>query len=207
MFHFNCENDDAEAVAASIDAISERFGAALDAVEWVSPRWRHRVHERRLPARALRVGVAHVRRSPRRAGLLEPGEAVITQTAELVVSVLDVVHNEIDVAVVDAAVEPHMPDHLIYGTSPRLASHEPGDHRVMIAGRTCLAGDVFGDYRVNTPLRVGDEVRFADAAGYTMVKANWFNGVTRPSIVVRRLDGSVDVVRRFGYEDFESDLS
>ena len=207
MFHFNCENADVDAVVASIEAISTRFGTALDAVDWVSLGGGIAFTNDGFPLEKFADALSALADRHGVQVYLEPGEAVITQTAELVVTVLDVVRNEIDVAVVDAAVEPHMPDHLIYGTSPRLSSHEHGEHRVMIAGRTCLAGDVFGDYRVNSPLRVGDEVRFADAAGYTMVKANWFNGVSRPSIVVRRLDGTVDVVRRFGYEDFESDLS
>ena len=119
----------------------------------------------------------------------------------------DVVHNELPVAIVDASIEAHMLDHLIYGTTPAIAFPPPGAHRTLVAGRTCLAGDSFGDHSLDAPLAVGDEVRFADAAGYTMVKANWFNGVPRPSIVVRRLDGSIDVVREFSYEDFRSNLS
>jgi carboxynorspermidine decarboxylase len=99
-----------------------------------------------------------------------------------------------------------MPDHLIYATSPHLTSPAPGDHRTMVAGRTCLAGDVFGEYHLERPLRVGDEVRFADAAGYTMVKSNWFNGLPRPSIAVRRLDGCIEAVRVFGYDDFKGSL-
>ena len=82
-----------------------------------------------------------------------------------------------------------------------------GSDPVTIAGRTCLAGDVFGEFALERPLGVGDEVRFADAAGYTMVKTTWFNGLRMPSIVVRRLDGDIDVVREFGYDDFERNLS
>jgi carboxynorspermidine decarboxylase len=100
-----------------------------------------------------------------------------------------------------------MLDHLIYGTHPRVAAPAGGPHRVMIAGRTCLAGDVFGDYSLGGPLHPGDEVRFADAAGYTMVKTTWFNGLRMPSIVVRRLDGTIETVRRFDYDDFEGSLS
>ncbi len=133
---------------------------------------------------------------------LEPGEACITSSAELVTTVLDVVHNEVDVAIVDASVEAHMPDHLIYATSPRIVAPAAGGHRTIIAGRTCLAGDVFGEYDLAARPCIGDEVRFGDAAGYTMVKTSWFNGLTMPSIVVRRLDGSVEVVREFDYEDF-----
>ena len=139
---------------------------------------------------------------------LEPGEAVITGTAQLVTTVLDVVHNEVDVAVVDASIEAHMLDHLIYGTqSPcrravrrrRIRSRSPV---ARASPATCS-----GSSRSNEPLRVGDEVRFADAAGYTMVKTTWFNGLRMPSIVVRRLDGTVEVVREFGYDDFERSLS
>jgi diaminopimelate decarboxylase len=78
----------------------------------------------------------------------------------------------------------------------------PGAFPMMIAGRTCLAGDLFGSYELEAPLKIDDEVRFADAAGYTMVKKNWFNGVAMPSIVVRRLDGTIELVRSFDYNDY-----
>ena len=78
---------------------------------------------------------------------------------------------------------------------------------MIVAGRTCLAGDVFGEYDLQTPLKIGDEVRIADAAGYTMVKKNWFNGVAMPSIVVRRLDGTMEILRKFRYKDFKRSLS
>ena len=207
MFHFNCENDDVDALCRSLDVIGDRYADVLDAIEWVSlgggiaftaPDYPIDRLCRHLKAFAERFSVQLY---------LEPGEAAITRSAELVTTVLDVVDNEMPVAVVDAAVEPHLPDHLIYGTSPALTAPAPGAHRVQIAGRTCLAGDVFGEYSLASPLQVGDEVRFADAAGYSMVKTSWFNGIPKPSIVVRRLDGTVDIVREFTYADFESDLS
>jgi carboxynorspermidine decarboxylase len=205
MFHFNCENDDIDDLAATVEHISDRYADVLATMSWVS----------------LGGGIAFtspgypverfcelLRRFSERFGVqvyLEPGEACVTSSAELVTTVLDVVHNEVDVAIVDASVEAHVPDHLIYGTSPSV-SLPPGDHRTIIAGRTCLAGDVFGDYRLAATPAIGDEVRFEDAAGYSMVKTSWFNGLAKPSIAIRRLDGSVDVVRRFGYEDFRSSL-
>jgi len=100
-----------------------------------------------------------------------------------------------------------MLDHLIYRTSPKIASPESGARRMMIAGRTCLAGDVFGEYDLNKRLTIGDEVRIADAAGYTMVKKNWFNGLPMPAIVVHRLDGTMETLRKFGYKDFKHSLS
>lgn len=207
MFHFNCENDDVADVIHAIDRISARYGPVLERMTWVSlgggisftaPGYPVDRFADALRAFADRHGVQVY---------LEPGEAVVTESAELVTTVLDVVHNEVDVAVVDASLDAHLPESLVYDILPEVSSPPPGAHRVMIAGRTCLAGDVFGDVALASVLRVGDEVRFGDVAAYTMVKANWFNGVPRPSIVVRRLDGTVEVVREFRYEDYRRSLS
>ena len=138
---------------------------------------------------------------------LEPGEAAITNCAELVTTVLDVIHNKIDIAIIDASLEAHLMDHLIYRTTPKLISPRPGINQIMISGLTCLAGDVFGEYNLDVRLEIGSKVRIADVAGYTMVKKNWFNGISMPSVVVRRLDGTVEIIREFGYEDFKYSLS
>jgi carboxynorspermidine decarboxylase len=124
-----------------------------------------------------------------------------------VTSVLDIVHNGVDVAIVDAGVEPHMLDLLVYRMDAKVDLPEGGTHRYMVAGRTCLAGDVFGTYDFADPLRIGSRIAFADAAAYTLVKKNWFNGLPMPAIAVRRLDGSIDVVRSFDYEDYLNSLS
>jgi len=208
MFHFNCENDNFPALSASLDAIGRKYGKVLKSMEWVSlgggvafTKDGYPLADfcRRLKQFADDFGVQVY---------LEPGEAAITQSAELVATVLDVVHNKLPVAVLDVAMEAHLLDHLIYRTSPKITRPaQGGSHRTLLAGRSCLAGDVFGTYDLNRPIKVGDQVRFADAAGYSMVKKNWFNGVRMPAIAVRRLSGSVEVVRRFDYEDFVSQLS
>ena len=128
MFHFNCENDDVDDLATAIADISDRYADVLDAVDWVS----------------LGGGIAFtapdypvdrfcelLRGLRDRFGVqvyLEPGEACVTSSAELVTTVLDVVHNEVDVAIVDASVEAHMPDHLIYATSPPVVTPAAGEH-------------------------------------------------------------------------------
>jgi carboxynorspermidine decarboxylase len=207
MFHFNCENDDFDALRTAVGVIAERYADVLHSMEWISlgggisftaPGYPVDQFSAMLRDLADRFDVQIY---------LEPGEAAITGSAQLVTTVLDVVHNDVDIAVVDASLEAHMLDHLIYSTNPQVDAPAPGAHPVTIAGRTCLAGDVFGEFALDRPLRVGDEVRFADAAGYTMVKTTWFNGLRMPSIVVRRLDGDVEVVREFGYDDFERSLS
>ena len=132
---------------------------------------------------------------------------IITQAGELVTKVVDIVRNRVAIAIVDASTEAHMLDLLIYRTPAKMEQNGAGRFRYMVAGRSCLAGDVFGTYRFKSPLKVGSIIRFSDAAGYTMVKSNWFNGLKMPSIAVKRLDGSIDVVRQFTYKDFVNSLS
>ena len=207
MFHFNCENDDFATFSEHLDALGEQYAEALSRVEWISlggglyftkPDYPVEDFCAKLKDFADKFGVQIY---------LEPGESAITGCAELVTTVVDVVHNEIDVAIVDASVEAHMLDLLIYRLSAKIDAAVPDGLQYMIAGRSCLAGDIFGTSRFPDPLAVGDEVRFADAAGYTMVKKNWFNGLQMPAIVVRRLNGDLEILRDFSYNDFLDNLS
>jgi len=207
MFHFNCENDDIDNIIDAIEQLGNRYGWMLGKMQWVSLGGGIYFTKDGYPIDRFCEALKTFSEKYAVQVYLEPGEAAITQSAELVTTVLDVVHNEIDIAIVDSFVEGHLLDHLIYRTTPKISSPGPGLHRVMIAGRSCLAGDIFGTYELETPLKAGDEVRVADTAGYTMVKKNWFNGLPMPSIVVRRLNGTVEQVRSFGYEDFMNSLS
>lgn len=207
MFHFNCENEDVDALIAAVGVIAERYATTLQQMRWVSLGGGISFTTPGYPLDRFTTMLREFADRFEVEVYLEPGEAAITGSAQLVTTVLDIVRNDVDIAVVDASVEAHMLDHLIYGTSPSVDEPAVGTHPVTIAGRTCLAGDVFGEYSLDVQLQVGDEVRFADAAGYTMVKTTWFNGLRMPSIVVRRLNGDVEVVRRFGYDDFERTLS
>ncbi len=207
MFHCNCENDDFEKFSALLDHIGKKYGALLKKMKWVSLGGGIYFTKEGYPLDAFCKRLADFAAEFDVQVYLEPGEAAITQSGYLVTSVLDVVHNEVDIAIVDAAVETHMLDLLIYQTPAKVEGAGEKGFPTTIAGRTCLAGDVFGTYMFPEKLHVGSLVTFADAAGYTMVKKNWFNGVKMPSIAVRRLDGRLEVVRRFGYEDYVTDLS
>jgi carboxynorspermidine decarboxylase len=207
MFHFNCENGDFARFAADLDRISRTYGDMLEKLEWVSLGGGISFTEKGYP---LGRFCATLGKFARRFGVqvfLEPGEAAVTQCTELVTTVLDIVRNERNIAIVNASTEAHMPDLLIYRLSAKIAVNGAGKHEYMIAGRSCLAGDVFGTYRFPYRLKAGSTVRIADAGGYTMVKKNWFNGVAMPSVVVKRLDGSVEPVRHFAYRDFLNSLS
>jgi carboxynorspermidine decarboxylase len=118
--------------------------------------------------------------------------------------VVDVVHNHKDIAIVDASAEAHMLDLIIYRYGASIES--TGPYQYQVAGRSCLAGDIFGEGSFRKPLQIGDEVRIKNAAGYSMVKKTWFNGIQAPSIVVKRLDGSIETVREFNYSHYKNTL-
>jgi len=206
MIHNNCENEDFSLFDRMLGQIEERFGSLLAQVEWVSLGGGIHFTGRDYPVEAF---AARLKAFAERYGVqvyLEPGEAAITGTTTLEVTVLDTLTNEKDLAIVDSSIEAHMLDLLIYRETATVAPNE-GPHSYMICGKSCLAGDVFGEFRFPERLKIGDRISIQDAAGYTMVKKNWFNGVRMPSIAVRELDGSIRLVRAFDYADFETNLS
>lgn len=207
MLHFNCENDDFKGFSATLDQIGNKYGPLLEKMEWVSLGGGIAFTKKGYP---LTQFCRKLKAFQQEFGVqlyLEPGEAAITGCGELVTTVLDVVHNEMDTAILDASTEAHMLDLLIYRISPKVNVPGPGRYPVIIAGRSCLAGDVFGTYKLKSKLAAGDEVRLADAAGYTMVKKNWFNGLPMPSICVKRLNGKLETVRQFSYKEYLEGLS
>lgn len=207
MFHYNCENDDFSAFSQQLDEIAETYGDILRHMDWVSLGGGLYFTKEGYPVEEFSSKLADFAKRFDIQVYLEPGESAITGCAELVTTVVDVVHNGMDIAIVDASVEAHMLDLLIYRLSAKIEGSVTGQYPYMVAGRSCLAGDVFGTFTFLEKLEIGSEIRFADAAGYTMVKKNWFNGLQMPAIAVRRLDGTVEVIRRFTYHDFVNSLS
>jgi carboxynorspermidine decarboxylase len=206
MIHNNCENADFDLFDRMLGQIEDRFAPLLARAEWVSLGGGIHFTGPGYPVDRL---AARLRGFAERFGVqvyLEPGEAAITNSTTLEVTVLDTLYNGKHLAIVDSSIEAHMLDLLIYRESAKVLPNE-GPHEVMICGKSCLAGDIFGTFRFPEPVKVGDRISIQDAAGYTMVKKNWFNGVRMPAIALREEDGSTRLVREFGYADFESALS
>lgn len=134
---------------------------------------------------------------------IEPSEAVVHESGLLVASVLDIVHNGIDIAMLDISVEAHMIDLLLTKQSPQVRhSCESGKHHYQLAGISCAAGDIIGNYSFDSPLSIGDKVIFEDQMAYTMVKNNTFNGIDPASIALMEENGEITVVKTFGYEEY-----
>ncbi|MDR1663149.1 MAG: carboxynorspermidine decarboxylase [Endomicrobium sp.] len=209
MFHYNCENDDFEAFSVMLEKIVSKYEKILRKINWVSLGGGVRFTEDGYPLDKFCKKLKSFSDQYDVQVYLEPGEAVITKSCELFTTVLDIVKNVKDIAIVDSSIEAHMLDLLIYRVYAKinLDMNIGGGYKYIIAGRSCLAGDVFGEYRFKNRLKVGSTICFTDAAGYTMVKKNWFNGIKMPSIVVKRLNGKLEIVKQFLYDDFVCGLS
>jgi carboxynorspermidine decarboxylase len=206
MFHNNCENDDFDRFDTMLGHIERRFGALIRQMDWISLGGGIHFTGPGYPLDRLADRLKRFADDNGVQVYLEPGEAAITGAATLEVTVLDTLWNGKNLAIVDSSIEAHMLDLLIYRQPARIAP-DAGPEEWMVCGKSCLAGDIFGEFRFPAPLRPGDRLSIQDAAGYTMVKKNWFNGVRMPAIAVRELDGTTRVVRTFGYDDFVAALS
>lgn len=208
MFHMNCENNDADAFIRLLDRISERFGHYLDNLEWVSLgggiAFTATGYDLDKLGRALKSF------SERHAVqvYLEPGEAIISKTTDLVVTVVDIVENEIKTAIVDSATEAHRLDTLIYkepASAGEASAH--GAYEYVIGACSCLAGDEFCVAKFDQPLQIGQKLHIMDSGGYSMVKLNWFNGLKMPAVYCERINGDIEMINQFGYKDFKRAMS
>ena len=144
--------------------------------------------------------------------ILEPGSAFAWQTGPLVASVVDIVENHgIRTAILDVSFTCHMPDCLEMPYYPDVRGAEHVSHPsslishhniYRLGGNSCLSGDFMGYWKFPRPLAIGDEIIFEDMIHYTTVKTTMFNGVHHPSIAIKHLDGTIELLREFRYEDY-----
>ena len=207
-FHTLCEqnSDDLETTA---QAFEEKFGRYLGQMKWVNFGGGHHITREDYDVERLKKIIRHFREQYDVEVYLEPGEAVVLNAGFLVSSVLETMKNGMNIAILDTSAACHMPDVLeMPYRPPVLSSGMPGEkeYTYRLAGPTCLAGDVIGDYSFDHPLAEGEQVVFGDMALYTMVKTNTFNGMLLPSIVWKNRDGEEILIKEFGYEDFKGRL-
>ena len=209
-FHTLCEQLFAP-LARTAAAFEANFGAFLPQMKWLNLGGGHHITRDGYDLDALVELVKYFREKYGLEVYLEPGEAIAIGTGVLVGEVLDVVHNEVDIAILDVSATCHMPDVLEMPYRPEISGgFAAGEkaHSYRLAGPSCLAGDVIGDWSFEKPLAAGDRLVFEDMAHYTMVKTTTFNGIQHPALCTFEPEtGALSVVRRFGYEDFKSRLS
>lgn len=208
-FHAMCEqnSDVLERVLASFE---KRFGHLIPQMKWINFGGGHHITREDYDLELLCRLINDFRKKYNNIQVyLEPGEAVVLNAGVFVTSVLDTIHNGMDIAVCDCSAETHMPDVLAMPYRPKLIGEpENGKYTYRLGGISCLSGDVIGDYKFNEPLKRGDRLVFTDMALYSFVKNTNFNGVALPSLITFSLEkGTFEVVRKFGYEDYKNRIS
>ena len=203
-FHTLCEqnSDDLETTAK---AFEDKFGKYLYEMKWVNFGGGHHITRSDYDIETLERVICHFRDKYNVEVYLEPGEAVVLNAGFLKTRVLEIVHNGMDIAILDTSAACHMPDVIEMPYTPPLQNAgKPNEKKFnyRLAGPTCLAGDVIGDYSFDRPLSAGDMLIFEDMALYTMVKTNTFNGMPLPSIALRTADGKEQIIKEFSYENF-----
>ncbi len=209
-FHTHCEQG-FEPLFRTIKVIEERFGdlLSLPQIKWLNLGGGHHITKDEYDREGLISEVKRLSGKYNVTVYLEPGEAVAIDAGYLIGTVMDIVENGMKIAILDVSAACHMPDVLEMPYRPPLKdAYEAGEkpYTYRLAGNTCLAGDVIGDYSFENELSVGDRLYFLDMAMYTMVKNNTFNGMPLPSIWLLDENGEAVNVKTFSYDDFKARL-
>ena len=207
-FHTLCEQD-AQPLHDTLKEVERQFGEWLPKMKWLNFGGGHHITREGYDIALLERCICDMKEKYDLEIFLEPGEAVALNAGVLLTKVEEIVENSIQIAILDTSAACHMPDVLEMPYRPPLQDGYEAEEKAYtyrLAGPTCLAGDVIGDYSFAEPLKRGDILTFEDMAIYTMVKNNTFNGMRLPAIVLEDKDGECRVVRQFEYEDFKMRL-
>lgn len=205
-FHTLCEQD-SDALEVTLDAVVEKFGHYLKSMKWINFGGGHHITRQGYDIKRLERCIMKMREEYGLEVYLEPGEAVALNAGFLHTRVLEIQNRESGrIAILDTSAACHMPDVLEMPYRPPLQGSGCPDEKPFsyrLAGPTCLAGDVIGDYSFDYELKEGEMLTFCDMAIYSMVKNNTFNGMPLPSIWIK--DGDrMSLWKEFGYKDFKN---
>ena len=208
-FHTLCEQN-SDDLLTTLNAIEDKFGEYLYQMKWLNFGGGHHITRDDYDIATLEKCIKHMQSKYDLRIYLEPGEAVALNAGCLITTVLETIHNGMDIAILDTSAACHMPDVLEMPYRPPLldsgeANQKPYTYR--LGGPTCLAGDIIGDYSFDNPLKIGDRLVFGDMAIYSMVKNNTFNGMPLPAIALQKINGDCQIIKQFGYDDFKNRLS
>ena len=209
-FHTLCQQN-ADSLDRTLQVVEQKFGKYIHKMHWLNMGGGHHITRPDYDIDLLCKCIERVTHRYNVQVYLEPGEAVALNAGILVSTVMDIVTADMPVAILDTSATCHMPDVLEMPYRPEIigagiAGEKKWTYR--LAGKSCLAGDVIGEYSFDSPLKCGDRIAFLDMAIYSMVKTTTFNGVNLPSIARYRPDSNqLTVVRQFGYEDYKTRLS
>ncbi len=203
-FHALCEQDSKD-LATVLDQFLKDFSKYFKNLKWLNFGGGHHITRDDYDVELLIKLIKDIKQSyPHLDIYLEPGEAIGWRTGTLVASVLDIVNNGANIAILDTSAEAHMSDTIImpYKADVRYTD-DFYKYSYILAGNTCLAGDVMGTYKFNEPLQIGDKIIFEDMIHYTIVKNTTFNGIKLPNLAVLTKDKKLQIKKEFGYEEYK----
>ena len=207
-FHTMCEQN-SDVLERTLQVVEEKFGHDLSQMKWINFGGGHHITREDYDIERLIRCIDHIKKTYDVQVYLEPGEAIALNAGFLVTSILDIMENGMQIAIVDTSAACHMPDVIEMPYRPFILESEKADvlpYTYRLGGPTCLAGDVIGDYSFKHPLKEGDRLVFTDMAIYSMVKNNTFNGMNLPSIYYRSKEKGLQLIKAFDYEDFKRRL-
>ncbi len=207
-FHALCEQD-ADSLAEVLKKFEHDFGQYLPNLKWLNMGGGHHIVRKGYKINLLVKLIKNIKSKYGIQVLLEPGEGVVLNAGYFAATVLDIIQNKGNVAIIDASAETHTPDVLGMPYQPCIIGAAKGPLKknlYRIGGPSCLAGDVMGDYSFDKPLERGQKLLFTDMALYTFVKNTTFNGIPLPNIGILDKNGVYKVIKTFGYEDFKNKL-
>ena len=214
-FHTLCESTSYD-LENTLKVVEERFAPWLSQVKWINMGGGHLMTRAGYDTEHLIQLIKGFKmRHPHLHVILEPGSAHVWRTGVLVSEIQDIVENHgIKTAIVDVSFACHMPDCLEMPYQPKIIGAKIIDKEntqlstlksqisYRMGGNSCLSGDFVGDWVFDHELQIGERIVFEDMNHYTNVKTNMFNGITHPSIALRKLDGSIEILRKYSYEDY-----
>lgn len=208
-FHTLCEQG-FEPLKETFERVEKDFAKFFKQIKWINLGGGHHITREGYDVEGLTTLVKRIRDTYGVEVYLEPGEAIALDAGYLVTTVMDIVETEkYPVLILDTSAACHMPDVLEMPYRPPLRDSGEADEKAYtyrLSSRTCLAGDVIGDFSFDDKKEIGDRLVFEDMAIYSMVKNNTFNGMALPDIDIMHEDGSIEVLKTFGYQDFKCRL-
>jgi carboxynorspermidine decarboxylase len=208
-FHAMCEQN-SDVLKRILASFEKLYGQYIKGLKWVNFGGGHHITRDDYDLERLIKLINTFKKKYGVQVYLEPGEASVLNAGVLISSVLDIVRNKAEIAIMDASAETHMPDVLLMPYRPHvMKSGQPKEKKYTyrLGGPSCLAGDVIGDYSFDVPLKRGDKLVFTDMALYSIVKSTTFNGINLPDIAVIRDEGEIKLVKTFGYKDYKNKQS
>ncbi len=218
-FHCHCLCESSSQTLERVwQHLEEKFGKWLPQLRWLNLGGGHIMTRKDYDVEFLITILKRIRTQyPNLRLILEPGSAFAWQTGPLVASVVDIVCNHgIRTAILDVSFTCHMPDCLEMPYQPAVRNarsidadqpcltQRTNEHVYRLGGNSCLSGDYMGNWAFDHELQIGEEVVFEDMIHYTTVKTTMFNGIHHPSIVIRKNDGTMQILRQYDYSDYRN---